>query len=74
MLKFNDLRLAVSMTLQFNINVVKGLKLNDRKFLGQISTFVEVTGQKLVEAGRGGLFSHHPIPPSWIVLKEIDFF
>ena len=67
------MRLAVIMTLQFYINMVKGLKLNDQKFLGQISTFVEVTGEKLIEAGRGGLFSHHPIPPSWIVLKEIDF-
>ena len=67
------MRLAVIMTLQFYINVVKGLKLNDQKFLGQISTFVEATGEKLIEAGRGGLFSHHPIPPSWIVLKEIDF-
>ena len=42
-------------------------------FLGLISTFVKVTGEKLVETGRGELFAHHPIPPSWIVLKEIDF-
>ena len=52
-LKFNNLRLAVSATLQFYINVVKGLKLNVRKFLGLIYTFVEVTGEKPVEAGRG---------------------
>ena len=37
------------MTLQFYTNVVKGLKGNVRKFLGLISTFVEVSGEKLVE-------------------------
>ena len=61
-LKFNNLRLAVITNLQFSINVVKGLELNVRKFLGLIYTFVEVTGEKPVEAGRGGLFAHHPIP------------
>ena len=39
------------MTLQFDINVVKGLKRNALKFLGLISTFVEVSGEKLVDAG-----------------------
>ena len=62
-LKFNNLRLAVGMTLQFYIHVVKGLKLNYRKFWGLISTFVEVAEEKLVETGRGGLFAHHPNPP-----------
>ena len=61
-LKFNNLRLAVGMSLQFYINVVKGLKLNGRKFWGLISTFVKVTGEKLVETGRGELFAYHPVP------------
>ena len=32
--------------------MAKGLKLKVRMFLGLISTFVEVTGEKLVGAGR----------------------
>ena len=46
--KFNDLELALGMALKFCESVAKGLKLNIRKFLGLISTFVEVTGEKLV--------------------------
>ena len=61
-LKFNNLRLAVGMNLQFYINVVKGLKLNGRKFLGLFSTFVKVTGEKLVETGREGFLHTTPSP------------
>ena len=34
----------------FTPRVAKGLKLKVRKFLGLISTFVEVTGERLVGA------------------------
>ena len=37
------------MTLQFYTSVAKALKLKARKFWGLILTFVEVTGEKLVE-------------------------
>ena len=37
-------------------SLAKGLKLKVRKFLGLISTFVEVTKEKLV----GDLFAAHP--------------
>ena len=46
-------------------------KLKNRKFLRLISTFVEVTGKKMVggeggvEEGGGGFL---PLPPSWIGL------
>ena len=36
--------------LKFYTSVAKGLKLKVRKFLGLISTFVEVAGEKLVGA------------------------
>ena len=55
--------LALGMALKFYASVAKGLKLKVREFLGQILTFVEVTGEKLV----GGAFLPHP--PSWIGLK-----
>ena len=54
--KFNNLGLALDITLKFYRSVAKGLKLKVRTFLELISTFVEVTGEKLV----GGLFA----PPS----------
>ena len=39
------------MDLKFYISVAKGLELKVRKFWGLISTFVEVTGEKLVGGG-----------------------
>ena len=36
------------MALKINTCVAKGLKLKIKKFLGLISTFVEVTGEKLL--------------------------
>ena len=56
--KFNNLGLALGMNLKFYSSVKKGLKLIVRKFLGLVSTFIEVTGEKLV----GGLFGppDHP--------------
>ena len=59
--KFNNLGLAVGMTLEFYASVAKGLKLKVRKFWGLIPTFVEVTVENLAE----GLFC----PPSWVGLK-----
>ena len=61
--KFNNLELALGMTLTFYSRVAKGLKLNVRKFCGLSPTFVEVKGEKLV----GGTF-FAPLP-SWIGLK-----
>ena len=58
--KFNNLGLALGKNLKFYTSVAKGFKLKGRKFWGLISTFVEVTGEKLVV---GGLFATPP-PPS----------
>ena len=55
--KFNNLGLALGLTLTFYTSLSKGLKLKVRKFWGLIPTFVEVTGEKLVG---GGLFVPHP--------------
>ena len=41
--------LTLDLALKFYINVAKGFKLKVRKFLGLIPTFLEVTGEKLVE-------------------------
>ena len=43
--------MAVNMALKFQSSVVKGLKLKVRKFWGLIPTFVEVTGEDLVDRG-----------------------
>ena len=56
--KFNNWELALGTNLKFYTNVVKGLKLRARKFWGLISTFAEVTKEKLV----GGPF--WLLPPS----------
>ena len=50
--KFNNLGLALGTNLKFCTNVAKGLKLKVRKFCGPNSTFVRVTGEKLVGKGR----------------------
>ena len=47
-IKFNNLGLALSITLRFYPSVAKGLKLKVIKFCGLISMFVEVNGEKLV--------------------------
>ena len=44
------------MDLKFYTSVIKELKIKVRKFLGLISTFVKVTGEKLVWEGGGGEF------------------
>ena len=46
--KFNNLGLALSISLKFYSNVAKELKLKVRKFWELIPTFIEVTGEKLV--------------------------
>ena len=54
--KFNNLGLALCIVLKFYISVTKELKVKVEvtKFSGLIPTFVEVTGEKLVGAGRAG--------------------
>ena len=47
------------MALKFYTSVTKGLKLKDRKFWGLISTFVDITGEKLI----GWSFCLPPHPP-----------
>ena len=54
------------MGLKFYTSVAKGLKLKVRKFCGLISTFVEVTGEKLV-----GGFLAPPPPPILIRVKYL---
>ena len=46
--KFNKLGLALGMAITFYASESKRIKLKIRKFWGLISTFVEVTGKKLV--------------------------
>ena len=55
--KFNNLELARRTNLIFYTSVAKGLKLKVRKLWSLTPTFVEVTGEKLVE----GLFGTPPI-------------
>ena len=55
--KFNNLGLALRMTLKLYTNVAKGSKLKVGKFWGLIPTSVEGRGEKLV----GGVFT---LPPS----------
>ena len=55
--KFNNLELARGTNLIFYTSVAKGLKLKVRKLGSLTPTFVEVTGEKLVE----GLFGTPPI-------------
>ena len=54
--KFNNLGLALGMSLKFCTSVVKRLKLKVRKFLGPNLTFVEVTGETLVGQARNQEF------------------
>ena len=46
--KFNNLGLEPGTNMKFYTSMAKGLKLSVRKFWGLNSTFVEVTGKKLV--------------------------
>ena len=57
--KFNNLGLALAMALKFYTSWAKGLKLKVRKFLELMSTFVEITGEKLI----GGTFLPLPLHP-----------
>ena len=59
--KFSNLELGLGMALNFYTSVAKRLKLQMKKFWGLISTFVEVTGEKLF----GSIFLP---PPSLIGL------
>ena len=49
MFKFNNLGQTQGKALKFYTSVAKGLKLKIRKFWMLIRTFVEVTGENLVE-------------------------
>ena len=51
-MKFTNVGLALGMILKFHTSVTKGFKPKVKKFLGLISTSVEVTGEKLVGGGR----------------------
>ena len=66
MFKFNNLGLAIAMSLKFYISVARRLKLKFKKFWGLVPTFLEVTGEKLV----GGLFAPPPILNSVNKLKS----
>ena len=55
--KFNNLGLAPGMTLTFNNTVVKGLRLKVRQFWELFPTFVEATGEKLLD---GPFAPSHP--------------
>ena len=55
--------LALGMRLKFYTSVAKESKLKVRKFCELISTFLEVTGEKLI----GGFLGP---PPTWIGLKN----
>ena len=46
--KFNNLGLTLGTNLKFYTIVAKGLKLKVRNFWGLVTTFVEVTGEKLM--------------------------
>ena len=48
LIKLNNMRLELDITLKFYISVAKELKLKVKEFWGLISTFVEVTGEKLL--------------------------
>ena len=54
-------------------SVAKGLKLKVRKFYGLISTFAEVTGEKLIEGFFAPPLPHPPTPSriGLIVLEKI---
>ena len=59
---------ALGTNLKFYTSVGKKLKLKVRTFWGLIPTFVEVTGEKLVERG-----AFCPSPPPWIGLRAHSF-
>ena len=65
--KFNNLGLALDLALKFYTSVAEDLKLKVRKFLRLISTFVEVTGKKLVG---GSFFDPLPILDRVKILKH----
>ena len=48
-IKWNNLGLALGTNLKFSASVAKQLKLNVRKFWRHSLTFVQVTGENLVE-------------------------
>ena len=60
--KFNNLGLALGMTLKFYTSVTKELKLKVTKFYGLTPTFVEITWESLVG---------EPLPTSWIGLNLV---
>ena len=55
--KFNNLGLGLGKALKFTPSVMKRLKLTVRKIWRLISTFLKVTGEKLV---RGPFCPPHP--------------
>ena len=63
--KFNNLGLALGMTLKFYSSMAKWLKLKVTKVWGLIPTFIEVTGEKQV----GGFL---PPSPPFYKIKYCD--
>ena len=57
-LKFNNLGLAQGANLKFYISVKKGLRLKARMFGGLNTSFVDITGEKLVEGSFCPLYPH----------------
>ena len=57
--KLNNFGLALGMTLEFNTSVAKRLKREVKEFLGLITTFVEVTGKKLVGVNDGKMMPRY---------------
>ena len=62
--KFNNLRLALDTNLKFYASAPKELKPTVGKFWGLISTFVEVTGEKLIR--------NTFLPPSAPILNSVN--
>ena len=62
--RFNNLGLTLGKNLTFFTSVSKGLKLKVRKFWGLIPTFVEATGEKLLEG---------PFCPTPLILNRVKY-
>ena len=72
--KFNNLELALDMNLKFYTSVTKGFKLKVRKFWELVTTFLEVTREKLVRgpfcfsAGYNSMFLLIFFGPEYILI------
>ena len=69
-IKLNNLGLILGLALTIYNSFAKRLKLKFRKFLALTSTFVEVTGKKLIGLSWIGLSSKELIVASWATEKR----